>query len=291
MVEPHRTHYYRATCSWAGSTAAGYGDYERAHAGACPPVDTSLKLTADPAFRGDAARLNPEQLVVLAAASCQLLTFLAVAARARIDVRRYDDDAKAEMSEHEQPVRLTAIRLRPRIVVSASDGADEDRLRHLVQLAHQQCYIANSLCCPITVEPTFEVLHSYAFGDTEPAERRLALLAEIFEPSSRAFLATHVAGAQLAVDLGCGPGHTTRLLAEVTGAGRTVGLDWSPSFLAAAGRDHLAGIEFVGHDLTRLPFPVAGQGADVGYARYLLAHLPQQAAAVHGSWDRASLER
>jgi hypothetical protein len=56
----------------------------------------------------------------------------------------------------------------------------------------------------------------YAFGDSVPAARRLALVAEAFEPSSRAFL-ERFAGATpaLAVDLGCGPGHTILLLDEV----------------------------------------------------------------------------
>jgi hypothetical protein len=58
----------------------------------------------------------------------------------------------------------------------------------------------------------------YTFGDTSLAARRLALLADVFEPPSRAFLAefTRVAGDQLdlAVDLGCGPGHSTRLVAS-----------------------------------------------------------------------------
>ena len=56
----------------------------------------------------------------------------------------------------------------------------------------------------------------YAFGDSAPAARRLALLADLFEPASQPFLA-RFAGRQLglAVDLGCGTGYTTRLLASV----------------------------------------------------------------------------
>jgi organic hydroperoxide reductase OsmC/OhrA len=90
-------HTYRAQCSWSGTTAGGYPVYDRAHRGSAPPADPELSLSADPAFLGDPARLNPEQLVLLAAASCQLLSFLAVAARARLDVRDYRDDATALM--------------------------------------------------------------------------------------------------------------------------------------------------------------------------------------------------
>ena len=144
-------HAYRAQCSWSGSTAGGYPRYDRAHRGAAPPAEAELALSSDPAFLGDPARLNPEQLVVLAAASCQLLSFLAVAARARIDVRDYRDDATATMPEAERPVRIAEIVLRPRITLVT--GPTEERVRHLVEVAHRECFIANSLLTPVRVEP------------------------------------------------------------------------------------------------------------------------------------------
>ncbi|HXQ57593.1 MAG TPA: osmotically inducible protein OsmC, partial [Actinomycetes bacterium] len=77
----------------------------------------------------------------------------------------------------------------------------------------------------------------YAFGDSALAARRLGLLAQVFEPTSRSFLtdaAAHPVGPppELAVDLGCGPGHTTRLLVSVLGPRRTLGLDQSAFFVA-----------------------------------------------------------
>jgi organic hydroperoxide reductase OsmC/OhrA len=151
----HDTHEYKVVVNWRGSTASGYDAYDRAHAGACPPASTSLTLSSDPAFLGDAAKLNPEQLLVLAAASCQLLSFLAVAARARIDVREYDDDAEASMPELPRPTRFSEIRLRPRIRVAR--GTDVARVLHLCDVAHSECYIANSLSFPVIVEATVVV--------------------------------------------------------------------------------------------------------------------------------------
>ncbi|GAG40450.1 unnamed protein product, partial [marine sediment metagenome] len=67
---------------------------------------------------------------------------------------------------------------------------------------------------------------SYAFGDTEIAATRLGMVARVFEPASRAFLReVDPAARELVVDLGCGPGHTTALLAEALQCRRTVGLD------------------------------------------------------------------
>lgn len=147
-------HTYRVCCRWSGSTGSGYRDYHREHDGHAPGVRDGLVLSADPAFLGRAEHLNPEQLLVMAAASCQLLSFLAVAARAGIDVLAYDDDAEGLMPTDEVPVRLTRITLRPRIVVAA--GVSVQRIRHLVEVAHRECYIANSLRTEVEVHPQVE---------------------------------------------------------------------------------------------------------------------------------------
>jgi len=146
-------HRYETRVEWAGSTGVGYEHYDRTHRGAATPADAALTLASDPAFGGDPSLLDPEQLVVLAASSCQLLSFLAVAARARLDVVAYRDQAEAVMPEDDRPVRLTRITLRPRITVRGD--VDDARLRHLCEVAHNECFIANSLKTDVIVEPEF----------------------------------------------------------------------------------------------------------------------------------------
>jgi organic hydroperoxide reductase OsmC/OhrA len=148
-----KVHRYEAIVRWEGSTGAGYESYSRAHEVTCPPAEGPLLLSSDPAFRGDPGRANPEQLLLAAASSCQLLSFLAVAARARIDVVGYEDDASARMPVDDKPVRITGITLRPTITVRGDPP--EDRLRHLVEVAHRECYVANSLSSEVRIEPTF----------------------------------------------------------------------------------------------------------------------------------------
>ncbi len=154
MTTPH-VHRYQTRCRWSGSTGVGYEHYRREHEIDASPAETTLTLSSDSAFRGDPARLNPEQLLVMAASSCQLLSFLAVAARSRLDVLSYEDDAEGVMPEGDKPIRLVAIRLQPRITL-APGVADETRVRQLVDLAHRECYIANSLKTEVTVEPVIE---------------------------------------------------------------------------------------------------------------------------------------
>lgn len=149
-------HRYRVSCAWTGSTGAGYQAYVRTHEVTMIGSGQHLLVSADPAFLGDPGHINPEVLLVAAAASCQLLSFLAVAARSRVDVVAYEDDAEATMPEDDRPVRITEITLKPRITVRAP--ATESRARHLVEVAHRECYIANSVTSKISVFPEITVL-------------------------------------------------------------------------------------------------------------------------------------
>ena len=149
-------HRYTARCSWSGSTAAGYERYDRTHRADAPPAAPQLELSSGDPGVGDPERLNPEQLVVIAASSCQLLWFLHVAAKARLDVREYSDEAEGVMPVDDRPLRLTRIVLRPRVVLGP--GPDEQRVRDLLALAHRHCYIANSLRSEVVIEPEIEIL-------------------------------------------------------------------------------------------------------------------------------------
>ena len=121
-------HRYEARLRWAGSTGAGWERYDRAHEAVSPPAEQSLTLT-----------------------TCQLLWFLHLAAKARIDVVEYVDEPTAEMPEGEG---LSGIVLRPRIVLGSE--ADKERIEKLVQTAHEHCNVAASLRTPIVIEARVE---------------------------------------------------------------------------------------------------------------------------------------
>lgn len=150
-------HTYGASLRWTGSTGAGYDHYERAHTMTAPPSRTELALSSDPHFLGDPARLNPEQLLVLSASSCQLLSFLATTSRARLDVVAYVDDATGVMPPEPTPTWIQRIDLRPTITLADTDRPrpSSERLAHLTEVAHRECFIANSVRTEIFVTPTF----------------------------------------------------------------------------------------------------------------------------------------
>ncbi|MFL5304326.1 MAG: class I SAM-dependent methyltransferase [Polyangia bacterium] len=130
---------------------------------------------------------------------------------------------------------------------------------------------------------------NYTFGDNDVAAERLRHLADAFAPSSRAFL-TRVAREPVrsAVDLGCGPGHTTALVQDVTGAPSIVGLDSSARLLARARRQAPRRIVFAEHDIMAVPFPAPP--ADLIYGRFILTHLAAAEQAL-ATWIGAARVR
>jgi trans-aconitate 2-methyltransferase len=121
---------------------------------------------------------------------------------------------------------------------------------------------------------------TYAFGEGDSEAARLALVAEVFEETSTSFLSGAVGfRPRLALDLGCGVGYTTRLVAGVLRPDRVVGVDRSASLLSKARVAAPEGVSFVRHDVTRMSLPRGGE-ADLIYARLLLSHLPDPEGAV-----------
>ena len=115
-----------------------------------------LQGSSDPAFRGDAARWNPEDLLVASLSSCHMLWYLHLCAQAKITVLAYRDDATGTMVEVEGGGgRFTAVVLKPVVTIAA--GGDVARAKALHEDAHRLCFIANSVNFPVGIEPEVTV--------------------------------------------------------------------------------------------------------------------------------------
>jgi organic hydroperoxide reductase OsmC/OhrA len=140
-------HRFEACVDWQkGGAGVAAGTHTVTWAGRSP-----LEVSAAPQYRGDPAKLNPEELFVAALASCQTLTYLALAGRAGIDVLAYEDHAEGTLTIADKRMRMTEVVLRPRITVAP--GSDEAKARALVDAAHDGCFIANSVACTVRTEP------------------------------------------------------------------------------------------------------------------------------------------
>jgi organic hydroperoxide reductase OsmC/OhrA len=148
-------HRYHVTVEWTGNTGEGtstYRSYQRQHvvtAPGAPPIPGS----SDQAFRGDAARWNPEQLIVASQSQCHMLWYLHVCAEAGVIVDGYVDDAEGTMElEPSGSGRFTGTVLRPRVVVRAAAMIDVAQQAH--HRAHEMCFIANSVNFPVRIDGT-----------------------------------------------------------------------------------------------------------------------------------------
>ena len=129
----------------------------------------------------------------------------------------------------------------------------------------------------------------YSFGETDLAAKRLRVVSEIFDATNEMFISEAVRShPHLALDLGCGPGFTTRLLSRITRPEKIVGVDRSEAFLNRARVSNTAASEeFVAADVAAVPMSIEGLPGrpDLIYARFLASHLPEPERAIVG-WTR-----
>jgi organic hydroperoxide reductase OsmC/OhrA len=149
-----REHRYVVALTWTGnlgSGTSGYRDYSRNYEIGADGKPVILG-SADPAFRGDRSRWNPEELLVASLAACHKLWYLHLAAEAGIIVTAYADRAEGVMEVGRDGAgKFTTVVLRPTVTVVA--GSDIELARTLHKPAHEKCFIANSVNFPVECEP------------------------------------------------------------------------------------------------------------------------------------------
>jgi organic hydroperoxide reductase OsmC/OhrA len=150
----NRQHHYQIELCWTGNDGAGTGGYRayrRDHlirAAGKNVIDGS----SDAAFRGDAARWNPEELLVAALAACHQLQYLHLCSDAGIVVTRYADSAEGVMREEaDGGGRFERVVLHPRVAIRP--GGDLARANALHAEAHRLCFIARSVAFPVGCDP------------------------------------------------------------------------------------------------------------------------------------------
>jgi organic hydroperoxide reductase OsmC/OhrA len=113
-----------------------------------------VEASGAPEFRGRRELPNPEEALVAALSSCHMLTFLAIAARRRLVVESYHDEAVGHLEKNEHGrLAITRATLRPRVVFGGEKQPSADEIAHLHHRAHEQCFIANSVTTDVRVEP------------------------------------------------------------------------------------------------------------------------------------------
>jgi len=133
------------------------GKYSREHTwtfdgGFSMPASPSPSVVPVPF--SNPAHVDPEEAFVASVSSCHMLTFLFVAAKRGFQIDSYRDEAIGVMTKNEKNIPwIGTIKLNPKIVYSGEKiptPQDEEQLHHL---AHEQCFIANSIKTEVIVSP------------------------------------------------------------------------------------------------------------------------------------------
>jgi|SRR5665213_6667 len=147
---------YKATIKWQRTSPDFLkGKYSREHTwtfdgGATVPASASPSVVAVPF--SNPAHVDPEEAFVAAISSCHMLTFLFLASKQGFQIDSYDDESVGVMAKNEKGMPwVSLVSLHPKIVYSGDKlptPTDEKQLHHL---AHEQCYIANSIKTEVSV--------------------------------------------------------------------------------------------------------------------------------------------
>lgn len=153
-----KDHFYDVALEWTGNTGAGtpsYDGYERAYVLRAKGKQ-AIVGSSDAAFRGNAARWNPEDMLVASLSACHHLWYLHLCSEAGINVTAYRDEASGVMTENSDGSgQFAAVMLRPTVTItSASDSEKAHSLHHD---AAKCCFIARSMNFPVGHEPTIIV--------------------------------------------------------------------------------------------------------------------------------------
>jgi organic hydroperoxide reductase OsmC/OhrA len=149
---------YEAAIEWQRGAAEAFTDqrYSRRHRwlfdGGAEVIASSSPHSVRVPF-SDPAAVDPEEALVAALSSCHMLFFLWFAARRGFSVASYTDKAIGEMRcEPDGKEWMSRVTLKPGVVFDGGKRPSEAELNELHHLAHEACYIANSVKSEVLIE-------------------------------------------------------------------------------------------------------------------------------------------
>ena len=149
--------HHQAHIQWSRQPGERFVDlrFSRAHTwqfdgGATVPASSAP--TAVPLPYSKPENVDPEEAFVAALSSCHMLTFIWLAAKAKLVVDSYEDIAVGTLSRNDKgKLAVTSVRLEPKIVFSGEKRPTEAEVAQLHHGAHEECFIASSVLTQITV--------------------------------------------------------------------------------------------------------------------------------------------
>lgn len=154
-------HRFEGSLVWSGNLGTGTSAYDQygrnfdVNSAGKHPISGS----ADPAFRGDGQRINPEDFFMNALSSCHMLWYFHLCADAGVVVTHYRDNYSGTLEIADGVGRMTQVTLRPHITIDAEKSVQnaQQLALHLHHKAHEKCFIANSVTTEVSCIPTVEM--------------------------------------------------------------------------------------------------------------------------------------
>lgn len=149
-----RLHHYKLKSIWTGNRGEGTSHYRAYDRNYVVKIEGKPDLisSADPTFRGDASKYNPEELLLAALSGCHMLSYFHVCAVNGIVVMEYEDHAEATMETYEDGSgKITEVILHPTVHITSIEK--QELALSLHEKACELCFIANSVNFKVRHKP------------------------------------------------------------------------------------------------------------------------------------------
>lgn len=97
--------------------------------------------------------VDPEEAFIASLSSCHMLWFLSIAAKRKLIVESYTDQAVGVMGKNgDNRLAITKVYLRPKVSFIGDNLPTEQRIIAIHEAAHHSCFLASSVKTEIVVE-------------------------------------------------------------------------------------------------------------------------------------------
>ena len=141
----HRSFHYQSQVTWNGG--------RRGTASIQGKPDVPVSSPAE--FKGEATYWSPEDMLVTALNACLMMTFLAYAQREELDLASYQSSVDGALEFVNGKYHFTEVILRPRLTFRSEEDAEIARV--VLENAHRDCILTNSITASVKLEPLFAV--------------------------------------------------------------------------------------------------------------------------------------
>ncbi|MCL1141795.1 OsmC family protein [Shewanella gaetbuli] len=142
---------FKVTVDWQTSPAEE-GEFNRDHQ-VKYGSGQSIQASSAPEYKGNEAKINPEENLLAALSSCHMLTFLAIAHLKRLPVSTYTDNAVADLGKNDAgKIAVVKMTLNPQVEFADHVEVSPETIAKIHEKAHANCFIANSLACEVEIK-------------------------------------------------------------------------------------------------------------------------------------------